>query len=129
VMGRQVMRVDAAHCRGCGACVDVCPVGAIALMDGKARVDEGTCTGCEACASVCPEGAIRPLIRGELIPAQESSAPVVRQPSPLAKATGAAVAVAGLGVLTRATRAVGRWLVRSSAREAACHGDRLCSRG
>jgi Fe-S-cluster-containing hydrogenase component 2 len=67
MMERQTVWVDVARCTGCGACVNACPVGAIALIDGKARVDEETCTGCEACVDVCPEDAIQPVVRGELV--------------------------------------------------------------
>lgn len=46
-------------CIGCGACVDVCPTGAIALnADGKAEVAEDTCIDCGACVGTCPNGAI-----------------------------------------------------------------------
>jgi Fe-S-cluster-containing hydrogenase component 2 len=119
MMDRQTVWVDATRCTGCGACVEACPVGAIALVDGKARVDEELCTGCGACVDACPEGAIQPVIQGELIPAPERPAPTVRRPSPLAETAGAAVVVAGTGLLTRAAsalaRAVGRWLTRRSA--------------
>ena len=39
MMERQTVWVEVARCTGCGACVDACPVGAMALIDGKARVD------------------------------------------------------------------------------------------
>ena len=44
-MDTQTMWVDSDRCMGCGACVEVCPAGAIALVEGKARVDEETCIG------------------------------------------------------------------------------------
>jgi len=117
---KQVVWVDMARCTGCGACVEVCPVEAIALVDGKARVDEKLCTGCEACADACPEGAIQPVVtvQGELVPAPERLAPTIYQPSPLVETAGAAVVVAGTGLLMKAAgalaRAVGRWLARRS---------------
>lgn len=45
------------ECVGCGACVDVCHVRAISVVDGQARILE-RCKGCGRCASVCPNGAI-----------------------------------------------------------------------
>jgi Fe-S-cluster-containing hydrogenase component 2 len=119
MMNRQTMWVDVARCTGCGACVEVCPVGAIALIDDKACIDEETCTGCEACVDACPEDAIQPMVQGELVPVPERPAPAVRQPSPLAETAGAAVVATGVGLLAQAgralIRAVGRWLTRPSA--------------
>ncbi|MBS7632275.1 4Fe-4S binding protein [Candidatus Bathyarchaeota archaeon] len=45
-------------CDGCKACVPVCPVGAISMVDGKAVVNAFQCTGCGACVPVCPKEAI-----------------------------------------------------------------------
>ncbi len=46
-------------CIGCGACVGVCPVGALSLdADGKAECDESICIDCLACIGVCPTEAI-----------------------------------------------------------------------
>jgi len=119
MMDGQTVWVDVTRCTGCGACAEVCPVGAIALVDGKARVDEELCTGCGACVDACPEGAIQPVAQGELILAPERPAPTVYRPSPLAETAGAAVVVAGTGLLTKAAgalaRAMGRWLTRRSA--------------
>ena len=118
-MNRQTVWVDVARCTGCGACVEVCPVEAIALVDGKARVDEETCTGCQACVNRCPEGAIQTVVQGELVAAPEQPLPTAYQPSPLVETAGAAVVVAGAGLLTRAAgvlaRAVGRWLTQRPA--------------
>ena len=119
MMERQTMWVDVARCTGCGACVDVCPVGAMALIDGKARVNEETCTGCEACVDACPEDAIQPVVRGELVPVPERPAPAVRQPSALTETAGAALVTTGVGLLAKAARAlvrtVGRWLTQRTA--------------
>lgn len=53
------MIVDKETCVGCGACVAVCPVGAISLED-KACIDADSCIGCGACVNACPVGAIAP---------------------------------------------------------------------
>lgn len=45
-------------CIGCGICVQICPVGAIELVDGKAQIDPETCIACGLCASACPVGSI-----------------------------------------------------------------------
>ncbi|MBL7080809.1 hydrogenase iron-sulfur subunit, partial [Candidatus Bathyarchaeota archaeon] len=50
--------VDPESCDGCGECVPVCPVNAIALSDGKAEVDPFTCNGCGGCVPACPREAI-----------------------------------------------------------------------
>lgn len=60
--------VDRKRCTGCGACVEVCPVHAVRLVDGVAEIDAARCTACEACADVCPQRAITTV-----------SAPVTRQ--------------------------------------------------
>lgn len=45
-------------CIGCGACVDVCPVDAISLIDNKSVIDGKTCIGCASCIAACSYGAI-----------------------------------------------------------------------
>lgn len=52
------VKIDKETCIGCGACVDVCPVTALSMEDGKAHCDEGTCIDCGACISTCPVEAI-----------------------------------------------------------------------
>ncbi|MDD2505814.1 MAG: 4Fe-4S binding protein [Candidatus Cloacimonetes bacterium] len=52
------VKIDKETCIGCGACVDVCPVSALSLVDGKADCDEGTCIDCGACIATCPVSAI-----------------------------------------------------------------------
>ncbi len=94
-MDTQTMWVDATRCTGCGACVEVCPTEAIALVEGKARVDEEICIGCGACADECPEDAIQPVVQGELVPV-EARLPRPYRPGPLA-------------------RTIGRWLTRRPA--------------
>jgi len=57
-----MMQVDLERCTGCGDCLDVCPVEAISMNNGKAWIDSETCLACEACAQVCPIDAICPSI-------------------------------------------------------------------
>ncbi|HWI55271.1 MAG TPA: aldo/keto reductase [Desulfobacteria bacterium] len=46
-------------CKGCGACVETCPNGALALENAQAVVDREKCLLCGYCNPVCPEFAIR----------------------------------------------------------------------
>jgi len=50
--------IDRSACDGCGACLGVCPTGAINLEDGLS-LDLGRCLLCADCATACPRGAIR----------------------------------------------------------------------
>jgi len=52
------VKIDKETCIGCGACVDVCPVEALEMIDDKAVVDEDACTDCGACIDECPVEAI-----------------------------------------------------------------------
>ncbi|MFA5182627.1 MAG: 4Fe-4S binding protein [Syntrophales bacterium] len=54
-------------CKGCGRCVQVCPVAAMGLVSANdprkqkrklARVSEELCLGCGLCVRECPDGAI-----------------------------------------------------------------------
>jgi len=46
---------DVSLCDGCGACVEICPEGAIVLEKGKASVNKITCSGCGTCIPECPK--------------------------------------------------------------------------
>ncbi|HNZ06677.1 MAG: 4Fe-4S binding protein [Candidatus Cloacimonetes bacterium] len=52
------VKIDKETCIGCGACVDVCPVSALSMEDGKAVCDENACIDCGACIGTCPVSAI-----------------------------------------------------------------------
>lgn len=71
--------VDEERCTGCGTCVDVCPVGAIHLVDGVATIAQEKCIECEACLSACPETAI--LSVSETVPAKKESVILVKTDS------------------------------------------------
>ena len=53
-----IVYVDKELCTGCGICVDVCPTGAINIIDEKAKVDIDSCSECGICADECPVDAI-----------------------------------------------------------------------
>ncbi|KAA0006878.1 MAG: 4Fe-4S dicluster domain-containing protein [Thermoplasmata archaeon] len=55
---QMAVKVDEEKCVGCGACVDVCPNGAITIENDKAKIDESKCIECGACIDTCPQGAL-----------------------------------------------------------------------
>jgi len=54
--------VDGEACTDCGACLEACPYGAIAMTSSGGRnvavISETSCKGCGGCVPVCPENAI-----------------------------------------------------------------------
>ena len=58
----KIVIVNRNKCGYCGACVGVCPKGALELEETIIRIDN-TCTGCGVCAKICPVGAI--IVDGE----------------------------------------------------------------
>jgi pyruvate formate lyase activating enzyme len=57
----QIMRPEiffvSENCTGCGACAEVCPQGAIEVLEGCSRTDRALCIGCGKCTEVCPNEA------------------------------------------------------------------------
>ncbi|RKY79502.1 hypothetical protein DRP98_03475 [candidate division KSB1 bacterium] len=51
--------IDASKCSGCGACLDVCPQGAIYMVNHTAMIDSVRCKSCGKCVEVCPQHAIQ----------------------------------------------------------------------
>jgi NAD-dependent dihydropyrimidine dehydrogenase PreA subunit len=109
-----LIAIDTERCNGCGACLEVCPAGALYLVDGKAAVDDTLCRECEACLAACAMGAITLATREEAVeqsvrlPALRPEAEIIRvktQPEPLflrarvLPAVGAVVAWAGRELL------------------------------
>jgi ferredoxin len=86
-IAERVVYVDIANCTGCGACVEVCPTGAIRLVAGQAgryaQVNQRECRGCEVCVEACPEGAIvsevEPATEGELVQREAKLVPLEPQ--------------------------------------------------
>jgi len=52
-----VIFFNAEKCTGCGRCVDVCPEGAVKIVEGKSRTNRDLCKGDGRCAEVCPSEA------------------------------------------------------------------------
>jgi 2-oxoglutarate ferredoxin oxidoreductase subunit delta len=60
--------VDETFCKGCGLCVEACPMGIVELdkstISSKGYhpahcIDDSKCTGCASCALMCPDVAIK----------------------------------------------------------------------
>lgn len=118
--------IDSEQCAGCGACVDVCPTGAIRLVDGLATVDQTRCRQCEACVVACPIHAIstvadqKPAAKSLNIvpvpPASISIPPSVRTASKVLPWVGAALAFVGREIVPRvAVSLLDAWDRRSQA--------------
>jgi ferredoxin len=58
-LGQNIMRNEE-RCTHCGACVVICPTGALALDPKTRRVNfyEDKCTACELCVLPCPPRAM-----------------------------------------------------------------------
>jgi NAD-dependent dihydropyrimidine dehydrogenase PreA subunit len=73
-----VIRIDVERCTGCGACVEVCPEGAVYLVDGRVAVDRALCRACEACVAACPVDAIAYASQTSMPREVPARVPVVR---------------------------------------------------
>ena len=103
--------VNEALCTGCGECVDVCPSGAIHLMNGVAQIESRLCQECLVCLSACRSGAI--LVQE---PNEAKKSITVRPPAPVSKPVssgskvwpmiGAVFAFVGQEIAPRAIRAL-----------------------
>jgi len=66
----KTVRIDEGKCIGDGICKNICPTGAIQIVNKKAIVDEMKCAACRRCIDNCPKEAIRifqrenPLVLG-----------------------------------------------------------------
>lgn len=63
-MARGMVVIDEDRCKGCGLCVNVCPVEILQLAEDRFNAkgyhpvevtDPEACTGCAMCATICPD--------------------------------------------------------------------------
>jgi 2-oxoglutarate ferredoxin oxidoreductase subunit delta len=62
----KVVKIADAYCKGCGLCVWVCPIDALAASPDLNPMgihpvvfkEDAECTGCLSCTAMCPEAAI-----------------------------------------------------------------------
>ena len=54
-----VIEINKELCNGCGLCVKICPLRALAVIDGKARLQEDCSLVCGHCEAICPVGAVK----------------------------------------------------------------------
>jgi NAD-dependent dihydropyrimidine dehydrogenase PreA subunit len=52
------ININRYKCGYCGACVGVCPKGALELVETWVEVNESVCIVCGICDRICPVGAI-----------------------------------------------------------------------
>jgi uncharacterized Fe-S center protein len=50
--------IDNAVCKKCGACIAICPEGAISFVDGNISIDTTKCVGCGQCVASCDYGGL-----------------------------------------------------------------------
>lgn len=109
---------DVTRCTGCGACVEVCPTGALTLVEGRAYLDDALCRGCEACLRACPVGALQAVLEIEAIPVASLAPEYAPSPAPASPRASllATVVAAGAHLAVQAAplvlQAVGRLLLR-----------------
>ncbi|WP_167957210.1 DUF362 domain-containing protein [Anaerosporobacter faecicola] len=60
---RRLFTIDYDVCIRCGKCAEVCPFGAIEIIDKKPKNNRNKCNLCICCMELCPVGAIRLSIK------------------------------------------------------------------
>lgn len=53
------------RCLGCSVCVEICPGGALKMIEGRPHFEEEGCIQCFCCVELCPYGALRAERRDE----------------------------------------------------------------
>ena len=89
-------KINQQKCNGCAACLEICEIGAIYLLDNKAQIDLSRCTECGACLDICPTNAI------EVEQIKEQKYPIVADTStrqPILAAVKSSVVAVGSALL------------------------------
>ena len=56
---KSLLTVDPTWCKGCGICVEFCPMKVLNLVDEKININSREdCVACGMCESLCPDYAI-----------------------------------------------------------------------
>jgi len=64
----RALLIDTTKCIACGACVSVCPVGALVkTSNGPVLYEEDRCIGCRYCIQACPTGVTTAGTRDALL--------------------------------------------------------------
>lgn len=58
ISGKPQVGFNEILCKGCGKCIETCPVNAINIEEGKHRIDYSSCDACGKCAEACNYGAL-----------------------------------------------------------------------
>ncbi len=61
------------ECTGCGECVDVCPVDALAMEDNVVVIEKDWCIGCGICVDRCPTDAAQLRLRPDKMDQEPTS--------------------------------------------------------
>ena len=95
-----MIKVKADRCGYCGACVGVCPVGAIELAETRLLINEA-CFDCGLCLAACPVGALKAedYAESEVVPLRRRYDVVVVGAGPGGSVSAREAARLGLSVL------------------------------
>ena len=50
-------QINQEKCLKCQACINMCPVQAISMVNGNVVIDKAKCIDCGTCANICPVAA------------------------------------------------------------------------